>query len=227
MLKRLDPSPLHLKLSCPSLKRHTMHFPRFKLTIIATISVSVCILRISASAHLKQHPRGEAMQSLLSSSSVVQGPPILAEEIPLQSSSWTQTPLLRPHTQSPSLTFVTSPPTYSSENNHGHFRCHKRARISLHDDSNQQGIRKQQDFRVPMTLRPRDFPPFSSFTHPRPAAATSFLQASRRDLNPSYTREDYPIGTPGLVLLTLASLMLLHLEMYLGWIIVWRRLGST
>lgn len=147
-----------------------MQCARSKLSVIATISVLVCILAISATTYTKQHSSGETPKSPSSSSSARIGPSIPTEQIP---------PPRRQHAQSlhpgvlhhhprtpahfPTPTTAANPPPYPSELKHGHFHRHGESRISKNDETSQP-TRQAQRHRVALTLRPpaSPVPPSSS-----------------------------------------------------------------
>ncbi len=147
---------------------------------------------------------------------------------------------------SPSLeTVVGAPPPYASESKHGRFHWHKRSQISKHDDNADDSDNDQFNPQP----KPVHNPPSTIQTSSAAATTTSSLTNNKPPELPSpspstkihtsqpttrstsstysypYDRTDNPISKPGLIILSLGSIILLGLLLCVGWMIVWRDFG--
>lgn len=135
-------------------------------------------------------------------------------------------------------------PPYSSENKHGRFHRHKRSRLSKqdHNDNDPLPTPSQPTHKSPTTLQTSSTttttPSLTDNQPPKPpfpsiSTSTTIRTSEPNKRSPShpdsyssfYGRRDKRISRPALVILTLGSMMLLGLLLYLGWMAVWRDFG--
>lgn len=154
---------------------------------------------------------------------------------------------------SPSLeTVAKGPPPNASENKHGRFHWHKRSPISKQNDNenayDQFNIQPKPSQNPPSTLQtsstatkttsPTNHKPLEPpFPTTSTSTNTNIHTAEPTKRSPSHTypdtsshvsggrADDNPISKPALTILTLGSMTLLGLLLYLGWMVVWRNFG--